>query len=116
MKVIYKRLDGVIKDFTDGEVKGLNPLLALAVINGSYTGKEINISELDITYIPIEIASHEVVKRLKAAGKLADALAILEMDQENKALFFTATVIDDNDADVIAVIEAVGLVASNILY
>ena len=116
MNVVYKKSDGAIQEFKEGKVSGLNTELSIVEINGEFTGQETNVSELNVTYIPKEIESHEVVKRLKATGKLADALAILEMDQENKALFFTATVIDDNDADVIAVIEAVGLTASDILY
>jgi len=45
MKVIYKKADGEIVDFIEGEVKGLNPLFATM----EYTGdeSETNISEVD---------------------------------------------------------------------
>ena len=45
MNIIYKKSDGSIIDFIDGEVKGLNHEYAIMLYNGDQS--ETNISEID---------------------------------------------------------------------
>ena len=65
-----------------------------------------------ITYIP-KLA---IVDRLIALGKLSDALAVLNSDATKKARWDAATEIATDDADVIAVLTALGIDASQVLY
>ncbi len=66
----------------------------------------------DVKYIPKLV----IVDRLIALGKLADALTALNSDVEKKARWDAATQIALDDADVIAVLTALGIDASQVLY
>jgi len=57
-----------------------------------------------------------IVDRLIALGKLSDALTALNSDATKKARWDAATEIAIDDADVIAVLTACGIDASQVLY
>jgi len=66
----------------------------------------------DVKYIP-KLA---ITDRLIALGKLSDAMAALNLDATKKARWDAATEIALNDADVIALLTACGIDASQVLY
>lgn len=66
----------------------------------------------DIVYIP----KLTIVGRLIALGKLSDALTALNSDATKKARWNAATEIATDDADVIAVLTAIGIEPSTVLY
>ena len=57
-----------------------------------------------------------IVDRLITLGKLADALTALNSDVTKKARWDASTQIALDDADVIAVLTALGIDASQVLY
>jgi len=66
----------------------------------------------DAKYIP-KLA---IVDRLIALGKLTDALTALNSDATKKARWDAATKIALDDADVVLVLNAIGIEIGNILY
>ena len=66
----------------------------------------------DIVYIP----KLTIVDRLIVLGKLSDALAALNADATKKARWDAATEIASDDADVIAVLTAIGVEPNTVLY
>ena len=78
--------------------------------NGGVKKVEIEVNE------PVYIPKLAIVDRLIALGKLADALAALNSDATKKARWDAATEIALDDADVIALLTACGVDASQVLY
>lgn len=115
MNVIYRKSDGAIQHFTDGNAE-VKPDFSLAQIIGEYTGNETNISELEIENIVKEITKLAIIDRLIAIDRIDDALTALESDTIAKARWEAAISIKINDPDVIALLTAIGVDPETILY
>ncbi len=118
MKVIYKKTDGKIIDFIDGEVSGLNPDLAVSEIEGEFIGTETNISELTLKTEIKYISKLEFKNRLKALGKYelaSDMFDLLSDDKKDDWLLATCAASDN--ADLLALLWAIGVTdLSTIFY
>jgi len=76
----------------------------------------IDAADLSILNDVVYIDKLVIVDRLVALGKLSDALTALNSDVEKKARWDAATKIALDDADVVLVLNSIGIEIANILY
>lgn len=101
---------------TNKDTWGFHPAIEATAEQIAAAQAVIDAADLSIIDDAVEISKLTIVDRLIAAGKINDAMTALAADPVAKLRWDAATSIDTKDADVIALLTAIGVEPNTILY